>query len=143
MQRQRILFLCTGNSCRSQMAEGLCRKLKADRYEAFSCGIEKHGMNPFAIRAMQEIGIDISRQYSKTCDELGGQEFDIVVTVCGHAHEACPVFSGDVPVVHRGFADPPKLVADDSDEEEAMIPYRVVRDQILDFIAGLPDTLQD
>jgi arsenate reductase len=125
------------------MAEGLCRKLKSDRYEAFSCGIEKHGMNPFAIRAMEEIGIDIGQQYSKTCDELGEHDFDIVVTVCGHAHESCPVFSGDALVVHRGFADPPKLAADAADEEEAMIPYRVVRDQILDFIAGLPDTLQD
>jgi arsenate reductase len=141
MNRTRILFLCTGNSCRSQMAEGLCRQLQGDRYEAASCGIEKHGMNRLAVRAMRELGIDISGQSSKTCDELEDQAFDIVVTVCGHADELCPVFPGGIRVVHRGFEDPPKLAIGAANDDEAMPFYRQVRDEIREFIEGFPDTL--
>lgn len=137
-----ILFLCTGNSCRSQMAEGLCRQLHGDRFSAFSAGIEKHGLNPLAVTAMAEIGIDISGQQSKTVDEFGDRRFDLVITVCGHADESCPVFPGGTRVIHRGFDDPPRLAADARDEEEALVHYRRVRDEIRNYIAGLPAELK-
>ncbi len=137
----RVLFLCTGNSCRSQMAEGLCRHYRGDAIEAASAGIEKHGLNPYAVRAMGEIGIDISGHQSKNVDDLGGQEFDYVVTVCGHANETCPVFPGNAKVVHRGFDDPPKLAAREKTDEEKMVHYRRVRDEIRQYILSLPDSL--
>src|SRR5436190_16092182 len=87
----RVLFLCTGNSCRSQMAEGFARQLRGDRIEPYSAGVEPHGMNPRAVKAMAEAGVDISTQRSKHADELRGVPFDYVVTVCDHANEACPV----------------------------------------------------
>ena len=90
----KILFLCTGNSCRSQMAEGWARALKGDIVEACSAGIEKHGLNPYAVKAMAEAGVDISAQQSKLISELPTQDFDYVITVCGNAHESCPVFPG-------------------------------------------------
>jgi arsenate reductase len=138
----RILFLCTGNSCRSQMAEGWARHLKGDRMEPYSAGIEKHGMNPHAVRVMAEAGVDISRQYSKTLGELGPVEFDYVVTVCGHADENCPVFPGKTRVVHVGFDDPPRLTKDLPDGEAKLAVYRRVRDQIRAFVEGLPETLE-
>ena len=138
----RVLFLCTGNSCRSQMAEGLTRHLRGDRIEASSCGIEKHGLNPLAVRAMEEIGIDISQHVSKTVDEIGIDGYDVVVTVCGHADETCPVFPGQTRVVHRGFDDPPKLAADASTDDEAMPHYRRVRDEIHAWVEKLPDALE-
>ena len=107
----KVLFLCTGNSCRSQMAEGWARHLKADVIEPYSAGIEKHGMNPLAVKVMAEAGVDIAGQRSKTVAELGPMEFDYVVTVCGHANEHCPLFPGKAKVVHVGFDDPPKLTA--------------------------------
>ena len=137
----RILFLCTGNSCRSQMAEGLCRTFSGDRIEAFSAGIEKHGLNPLAVDAMAEIGIDISGHTSKTLEDLEPERFDVVVTVCDHAHETCPVFPGDARVVHRGFDDPPKLAAGAIDKEEALGHYRRVRDQIKAYVLDLPQAL--
>ena len=85
-----VLFLCTGNSCRSQMAEGLCRHLRGDSISASSAGIEKHGLNPLAVKVMSEIGIDISGHHSKTLDEIDTDKLDLVITVCGHAHETCP-----------------------------------------------------
>src|SRR3989338_1402260 len=97
--RPKILFLCTGNSCRSQMAEGWAHALKSDSIEPYSAGIEKHGLNPRAVRVMQEAGVDISGQKSKTVEELGHVQFDIVVTVCGHADEHCPVFGGAPRIV--------------------------------------------
>ncbi|MGI9341311.1 MAG: arsenate reductase ArsC [Gammaproteobacteria bacterium] len=139
--KPRILFLCTGNSCRSQMAEGLCRDLRGDSIEAHSAGIETHGLNPSAVRVMAEIGIDISGHRSTSVDELGDAEFDYVVTVCGHAHETCPIFPGAARVVHRGFDDPPKLAADAPDEETALNHYRRVRDEIRDFVLTLPESL--
>src|SRR5512137_2074150 len=105
----KILFLCTGNSCRSQMAEGWARKLKNDAIEPCSAGIETHGLNPNAVRVMAEAGVDISGQRSKHVDELTGITFACVVTVCGHANEHCPVFPALPQVVHVGFDDPPKL----------------------------------
>lgn len=140
-KKLRVLFLCTGNSCRSQMAEGLCRQYRGDAIEAFSAGIEKHGLNPYAVRAMREIGIDIAGHQSKNVDDLGSREFDVVVTVCGHANETCPVFPGNAKLVHRGFDDPPKLAAQEKTDEEKMAHYRRVRDEIRQYILSLPESL--
>ena len=139
----KVLFLCTGNSCRSQMAEGWARHLKADVIEAYSAGIQTHGLNPDAVRVMAEVGVDITSQRSKRVTELSGIEFDYVVTVCGHAHENCPVFPGKAKVVHVGFDDPPRLAVDAKTEEERLAPYRRVRDEIRDFVKSLPDSLHD
>ena len=138
--RIKVLFLCTGNSCRSQMAEGLCRELKGDIIESFSAGIVKHGLNPFAVKVMQEIGIDISSHFSKTVNELE-QSFDYVVTVCDNAHETCPFFPAKTGILHRGFDDPPRLARNAVTEEEALAHYRRVRDEIREFIKDLPDLL--
>ncbi|MCP4130928.1 MAG: arsenate reductase ArsC [bacterium] len=140
-QKTSILFLCTGNSCRSQMAEGLTRHLKGDLVEVFSAGIEKHGLNPNAVKVMQEIGIDITAQYSKTTTEIKGTEFDYVVTVCGHADENCPFFPAKTRVVHRGFDDPPKLAEGTKTEEEKLSHYRRVRDEIKAYVETLPGSL--
>jgi arsenate reductase len=102
-----ILFLCTGNSCRSQMAEGWCRHLLSNRFDCASAGIEKHGLNPLAVKVMAEIGIDIASHFSKTTAEMGDLEFDFVITVCGNADENCPFFPARTRVIHRGFDDPP------------------------------------
>lgn len=141
MQKLKVLFLCTGNSCRSQMAEGWTRHLKGDAIEPFSAGIEKHGMNPHAVRVMDEAGVDISKQYSKTPAELGPVEFDYVVTVCGHADENCPVFPAKTRVVHAGFEDPPGLTRHMEDGEEKLAVYRRVRDEIRRFVEALPSNL--
>ena len=137
----RVLFLCTGNSCRSQMAEGWARALKGDVVEACSAGIEKHGMNPHAVKVMAEAGVDISRQHSKTTAELGPVTFDYVVTVCGHANESCPVFPKKTRVVHVGFEDPPTLTNLLPDGEEKLAVYRRVRDEIRRFVETLPEAL--
>jgi arsenate reductase len=141
--RLRILFLCTGNSCRSQMAEGFARALKPDTVEAWSAGVEKHGLNPRAVTVMAEAGVDISGQRSKLVEELPSQDFDWVVTLCGHANEQCPFFPGKVRRLHKGFDDPPALAAGAASEEEALAPYRRVRDEIRAFIEGLPATLEE
>ena len=137
----KILFLCTGNSCRSQMAEGWARHLKDDAVEAHSAGIETHGLNPRAVAVMGEAGVDISGHRSKHVDELREVDFDTVVTVCGHAHENCPIFRGQAKVVHVGFDDPPKLAEGAASEEDALSHYRRVRDEIRRFVEGLPDSL--
>ena len=137
----RVLFLCTGNSCRSQMAEGWARHLRGDRIEAHSAGIETHGLNPRAVKVMAEAGVDISAHRSKHVRELLDVPFDCVVTVCGHAGESCPVFPARVKVVHAGFDDPPKLAAGASTEEEALVHYRRVRDEIRAFVETLPAAL--
>ncbi len=137
----KILFLCTGNSCRSQMAEGWARALKSDVLEPYSAGIEKHGLNPYAVKVMAEAGVDISGQHSKLLDELAGIQFDYVVTVCGHAHEHCPWFPGEAKVVHAGFDDPPRLAAACDGEEAKLDCYRRVRDQIKAFVEKLPENL--
>ena len=124
-----VLFLCTGNSCRSQMAEGFARFYHEEKMNAYSAGIEKHGMNPLAIKVMAEKEIDITSHSSKTVDELDVR-FDLVITVCGHADESCPVFPDQTKVVHIGFDDPPKLAKDAASEEEALVHYRRVRDEI-------------
>lgn len=140
MKTPRILFLCTGNSCRSQMAEGWARARFADRYEIVSAGIETHGLNPLAVQAMSEVGIDISNHYSKTL-QTTGLDFDLVITVCGHANETCPLFPGHCRVVHQGFDDPPSLAKGARSEREVMLPYRRVRDEIGRMIETLPTML--
>ena len=140
-RRSKILFLCTGNSCRSQMAEGWARHLKPDQLEAYSAGIETHGLNPKAVKVMAEAGVDISGHHSKNVQELLEIEFDYVVTVCGHARETCPVFPCQAKVMHVGFDDPPRLAAAACTEEEALDHYRRVRDEIRDFIETMPDSL--
>jgi arsenate reductase len=137
----KILFLCTGNSCRSQMAEGWAKNLKADIIEAYSAGIETHGLNPYAVQVMSETGVDISNNRSKHVDELKDIDFDYVVTVCGHANEHCPVFSGDAKIIHVGFEDPPKMAQQAKNEKEAIDCYRRVRDEIKSFVEKLPDSL--
>ncbi len=143
MNKLKVLFLCTGNSCRSQMAEGWARYLKGDLIEAYSAGIEKHGMNPHALKVMAEAGVPLTGQFSKTVEELGPVTFDYVVTVCGHANEHCPIFAGQAKVVHVGFEDPPKLTKELPDGEEKLAVYRRVRDQIRAFIAALPAALTE
>jgi arsenate reductase (thioredoxin) len=138
--RPKVLFLCTGNACRSQMAEGFARALRPDILDAYSAGTNPHGLNPLAVRAMAEVGIDISRHTSKRPHDLG-VAFDLVVTVCDSAHESCPVFPG-ARVVHVGFEDPPRLAKDAATDDEAMPHYRRVRDQIRVFIQTLPDALR-
>lgn len=140
--KPKILFLCTGNSCRSQMAEGWARALKGDRIEAWSAGIETHGLNPNAVRVMAEAGVDISSHRSKNVDELKDFAFDYVVTVCDHAHESCPLFPGRTKVVHVGFDDPPRLARDAKTEDEALGHYRRVRDEIRAFVEKLPTDLE-
>lgn len=142
MGRLKILFLCTGNSCRSQMAEGWARALKGDVIEASSAGVVKHGMNAQAVTVMAEAGVDISGQWSKTVDELPAVPFDYVITLCGHAQESCPIFPGNAKRLHRGFDDPPRLAAKATSEAEALSHYRRVRDEIKAFIEGMPGNLE-
>jgi len=137
-----ILFLCTGNSCRSQMAEGWTRHLKGGRIQAYSAGIETHGLNAHAVQVMAEAGVDISDYRSKNVAELAEIEFDYVVTVCGHANENCPLFPSKAKVVHVGFDDPPKMAANAATEEERLAHYRRVRDEIRAFVESLPDSLR-
>jgi arsenate reductase len=137
----KVLFLCTGNSCRSQMAEGWARALKGDVIEAYSAGIVAHGQNPNAIKVMAEAGVDITGQASKTLASLEGTVFDVVVTVCGHADENCPILPGTTRKVHHGFDDPPKLAKDAKTEEEALGHYRRVRDDIKAYVLTLPGSL--
>ena len=137
----KVLFLCTGNSCRSQMAEGWARALKGDRIEAYSAGVATHGMNPNAVRVMREAGVDITGQRSKHVDEVKDVGLDFVVTVCAGANESCPVFPGRATVIHVGFDDPPKLAKTAASEEEALGHYRRVRDEIRAFGETLPQEL--
>jgi arsenate reductase (thioredoxin) len=139
----KVLFLCTGNSCRSQMAEGWTRHLKGGVIEPYSAGIATHGLNPSAVKVMAEAGVDISGHRSKHLRELDDVAFDYVVTVCGHAHESCPVFPGKTRVVHVGFDDPPALAKTATSEEEALGHYRRVRDEIRAFIERLPEALAE
>lgn len=120
----KILFLCTGNSCRSQMAEGWAHALKGDVVDAYSAGIETHGLNPYAVKVMAEAGVDISSQKSKLISDLPTLDFDYVITVCGNAHENCPVFPGRTRILHVGFEDPPRLAESCRSEEEKLICYR-------------------
>jgi len=135
----KVLFLCTGNSCRSQMAEGWARHLKSDVIDAYSAGIETHGLNPNAVKVMAKAGVDIAGHKSQNVSEFKEVEFDYLVTVCGHANENCPFFPGKAKVVHVGFDDPPKLAEQFNTEEEKLNGYRRVRDDICKFVEKLPE----
>jgi arsenate reductase len=141
-----LLFLCTGNSCRSQMAEGWTRALKGDIIEAYSAGIETHGLNPNAVKVMAEAGVDITPQKSQHIDEFKDVKLDYVITVCNHAHETCPWFPADCEVIHVGFQDPPKMARELAEkggsEEEQLDCYRTVRDEIKAFVETLPGSLR-
>lgn len=141
MNKKNIMFLCTGNSCRSQMAEGWARKYWGHEFEVYSAGTKKHGMNERAMKVMMEAGVDISDHYSKTTEELPKVTFDYVVTVCDHAHENCPYFPGG-KIVHVGFQDPPGLTREMTDEEEILVVYRRVRDEIEKFIKDMKAVLE-
>ena len=125
-----VLFICTHNSARSQMAEGFLNTLYGDKYEAYSAGIEPAKINPYAIRVMAEIGIDISKKRSKSIEKFRGKNFDYVVTVCDHAKEACPFFPGE-KILHRGFEDPSEFKGA---RDEILAKVRRVRDEIKDWI---------
>ncbi|MDO9079603.1 MAG: arsenate reductase ArsC [Desulfuromonadales bacterium] len=135
--KKRVLFLCTHNSCRSQMAEGLVNHFLGDRYQAFSAGTEATSVNLRAVKVMQELGIDISVQRSKTLDEFDDERFDYVITLCGDAHERCPLFFGGVERLHIGFHDPSPATGS---EEEILVEFRQVRDEIrktlLEYLEG-------
>lgn len=138
--KQKILFLCTGNSCRSQMAEAWARHLLPD-VEPYSAGIRPSVVDPLAIAVMRDVGIDMSGQRSKHLDELNGINFDLVVTVCSEADESCPVFPGKTKKIHRGFDDPPGLSKKTADIGEKKEIYRRVRDEIREFVKSLPSYL--
>jgi len=134
----RILFLCTANSCRSQMAEGWARRLHGDKYEAYSAGVEPSALHPLAVRVMKEAGVDISSQTPKHVRVLKDVGFDYVITVCDSARESCPLFPGKTKVIHIDFQDPATAQGSEQDRLEV---FRRVRDQIRNFVAGLPERL--
>ena len=138
----KILFLCTGNSCRSQMAEAFARHLLKGRIDAYSAGIDPKEIDSRATKAMAEVGIDISRQQSKPTNDMKDMEFDFVITLCDNAQKTCPTFPAKTSVFHMGFDDPPKHAANCRDEDEAMEHYRRVRDEIKIFVEQLPDILK-
>ncbi|MBN2145710.1 MAG: arsenate reductase ArsC [Candidatus Aureabacteria bacterium] len=139
----KILFLCTGNSCRSQMAEGFARALKGDIIRPYSAGINPKGLDSLAVRVMAEIGINISRQKSKSILEVTSIPFDAVVTLCDHAKENCPNYPAKCQKIHRSFEDPALWTEQRMTEDEALVRYRRVRDEIKDFVLTLPDVLKD
>ncbi len=131
--KKRILFLCTGNSCRSQMAEGLTRHYLGEYFDVFSAGTKPKGIDTHAIKTMAEIGIDIAAQNSKSVDGLNSKEFDLVLTMCDEAKESCPVFPGNAEIVHLGFKDPVEAVGRD---EEILKVFRQVRNDIQERLLG-------
>ena len=138
-ERMKILFLCTGNSCRSQMAEAWTNHLKGNQFDAYSAGVAPKGVDPRAIKVMAEVGLDISGHESKDVDAFGNTEFDYVITLCDNAKESCPYFPARTRVMHKGYDDPPKLAVGARNEEEAMTHYRRVRDEIRAFVETLPE----
>jgi len=137
----KVLFLCTGNSCRSQMAEAWTRTLHPERFEPHSAGTNPGRLDPRAVQVMAEAGIDMSTHRSKHVRESVGIDFDWVITVCDSANEACPVFPGPTKRIHAGFDDPPRLAVGARDEAEALGVYRKVRDEIRSFVETLPRRL--
>ena len=140
--KRNILFLCTGNSCRSQIAEGFCKYFHNNIYNSYSAGIEKKELNLNAVKVMLEDGINISDHYSKLTTELPNINFDYVITVCGHANENCPYFPSKTKIIHKGFIDPPHEVIElNLNYEEGLEIYRKVRNEIKEFILTLPEIL--
>jgi len=140
-EKLKVLFLCTGNSCRSQMAEGWTRHLKSDAIDGYSAGVKARSLDHRTVQVMAEAGVDISGHRPKHVDELKGILFDYVITVCDHASETCPVFPGKTKRVHHNFDDPPRLAKEAKSEEDALAPYRRVRDEIKKYIEALPEDL--
>lgn len=138
----KVLFLCTGNSCRSQMAEGWTRHLKGGRIDVLSAGVETHGVNPYAVRVMAEAGVDISHHSSTDVQDLLNVPFDYVITLCDDARESCPVFPRPVKKVHERFDDPPYLARSAASEDERLKIYRRVRDEIRAYVETLPESLE-
>jgi len=143
VKKLRVLFLCTGNSCRSQMAEGWARHLKSDLIDAYSAGVEPQELDTNAVKVMAEVGVDISKQRAKHIRDLGRVNFDYVITVCDNARERCPFFAGGVKSIHKGFEDPPHLARTAKTEEAALKFYRRVRDEIKAFVQQLPEALEE
>ncbi len=141
LPKLKVLFLCTGNSCRSQMAEGWARALHADRFDPYSAGTAAGRVDPRAIQVMREVGVDISGQRSKHFSDVIDVDFDWVVTLCDSATESCPLFPGNVRRLHAGFDDPPRLSAAAASEEDALGHYRRIRDEIRAFVENLPNTI--
>ena|SRR3972149_6411463 len=139
-RKKKVLFVCTHNSSRSQIGEGLLRALYGDCYEVYSAGTKPTRVNPYAIRVMKEIGIDISSQSSKSVDEFPYKKFDYVVTVCNHAKEECPVFSGARKYLHQDFEDPSAFKGS---EEEILAIFRRVRNEIMNWVKGAFDKGED
>ena len=137
--KARVLFLCTGNSCRSQMAEGWARHFHGASIDACSAGVETHGLNPLAVRVMAEAGVDISQQESQPVDDFAEVPVDLVVTVCDHAAERCPIFPGSTRTVHHAFADPARATGT---EDEVLNEFRRVRDEVRDWVRELPELLE-
>jgi arsenate reductase (thioredoxin) len=135
MEKKKVLILCTGNSARSQMAEGLLRHDAGERFEVFSAGTSPSHVRSEAITVMGELGIDISRHRSKSVDEFAGQHFDYVLTVCDNAKESCPIFPGKTVTIHHNFEDPATLRGS---EEERLALFRRVRDEIRHYLRGFP-----
>lgn len=140
--KTRILFLCTGNSCRSQMAEAWTNRFKGDHFEAYSAGVQPKRIDPRAVKAMAEAGVDISGHKAKDVHALGNMEFDYVITLCDNARESCPYFPAKTKLIHKGFEDPLKLAETARNEEEAMAHYRRIRDEIKAFVESLPEGLK-
>ena len=142
LNKARILFLCTGYSARSQTAEGWAKHLSGDRVDAYSAGTEPRGVDPRAVKAMAEAGVDISKYRSKSVTDLPNIEFDYVVTLCDDAQQACPFFPAKTAIVHHSFEDPPRLAVNATNEEEAMSHYRRIRDEIKAYIEAMIDSLK-
>src|SRR6202047_2108234 len=135
MKKERVLILCTGNSARSQIAEGLLRHDAGDRFEEFSAGVKPSGVHPEAIAVMRELGVDLSGQCSKHVSEFSGETFDYVLTVCDNARENCPIFPGGTASIHHNFVDP---AAVSGPQEERLAVFREVRDHIREYLRGFP-----
>jgi len=142
-EKLNILILCTGNSCRSQMAEGFIRNIHFETIDVLSAGIEPKQLDPRAVTVMREVDIDISGHHAKHVQDFLDKNFDYVITVCDGANEMCPIFPGKATVIHKGFEDPPRLAENAATEEEALRHYRRIRDEIREFIEELPEWLED
>lgn len=144
-EKLKILFLCTGNSCRSQMAEAWTRSLKKDWIEPYSAGVEIHGLNPDAVQVMEEAGVDMIGHESKHIDQFKDTQLDVVITLCGHARETCPWFPPRCRVIHVGFEDPPRMAMEVAQQggnrEKQLDCYRKVRDEIRAFVEQMPENL--